>query len=60
MAGAIVALVSLTEHAPVWVASLRGALAYVVTRVVARWGLTVLEQALAADRARADREGEEG
>ena len=58
-AGAIVALVSMLEHTPAWVASLRGALTFFVVRTVARWGLTALEQALSADHASRDGDTEE-
>lgn len=50
-AGALTALVSLAQHTPVWVACMRGALAFLVARLVARWGLMLLAEALAADRA---------
>jgi hypothetical protein len=52
VAGAIVALVSLAEHTPVWMASLRGGLTFLVVRTVGRVGLAALEQALSADRAK--------
>lgn len=53
-AGALTALVSLFEHAPVWVASLRGAAAYFAVALAARYGLAALEQALSADAERAE------
>ncbi len=57
--GALVALISLLEHTPAWVASLRGLIAFVLVRWAARTGLSVLEQALSADAERNDREGVE-
>ena len=52
--GASVALISMMQHTPAWVASLRGAAAFFIVRIVARWGLTALEQALSADHAQAN------
>lgn len=51
IAGATAALVSLMQDAPAWIASLRGFVAFLVARQVAKWGLMFLESALAADRA---------
>ncbi|MFT5284430.1 MAG: hypothetical protein ACI8TQ_000586 [Planctomycetota bacterium] len=48
-AGTLAAIVSLTQHTPVWVASLRGAVAFFVVRTIAGWGLTALGVALKAD-----------
>ena len=53
-AGTLAALVSLAQHTPVWVASLRGALAFYVARLVAGWGLTALSVALKADETQAE------
>ena len=51
-AGTLAAIISLMQHTPVWVASLRGAIAFFIVRTVARWGLTALSVALRADRER--------
>jgi len=56
---ALVALVSLFEDTPVWVASLRGLAAFLVVRWAARTGLAVLEQALRADAEQASRASED-
>ena len=53
-AGTLAALISLMQHTPVWVASLRGAIAFFIVRMVARWGLTALTVALKADRQHSD------
>ncbi len=54
--GCLVALVSLFHHVPLSTASLRGGAAYLAARLIARWGLLALEQALGRAGARA-REG---
>ena len=56
-AGTLAAIASLAQHTPVWVASLRGAVAFFVVRMIASWGLTALGVALKADTI--DREAEE-
>jgi len=58
-AGTLAAIISLMQHTPVWVASLRGAIAFFIVRTVARWGLTALGVALQADRER-EAESEQG
>jgi len=58
-AATLVAIVSLTQHTPIWVASLRGALTFVAARLVARWGLAALTVALRADRERESEENAE-
>jgi len=50
-AGAAVALVSLAQGVPVWLACLRGAACFLVARWVARAGLFALEQGLRSDAA---------
>jgi len=52
VSGALIALVSLLQHVPVWVASLRGGLAWLVMSVAVKVGLAALERALAGDAAR--------
>lgn len=56
--GCLVALVSLFHHVPVSTASLRGGVAFVALRLIARWGLFAVEQALGSGDARKTREGE--
>lgn len=50
--GALIALVSLLQHVPVWVASLRGGLAWLAMTLALKLGLSALERALAGDAAR--------
>lgn len=53
-AGALlVALVSLLQHAPLWLASLRGAATLVLLVLATRFGAAALGKAVDADRARA-------
>jgi hypothetical protein len=54
--GCFAALVSLLNHVPVSVASMRGAAAFVVLLVIARLGLAALSASLAADGRREDGE----
>lgn len=56
---ALVALISLYEHAPVHVASLRGIAALLVVRFATRAGLRLLESALRADAEHAEQAAEE-
>ena len=56
-AGAITALTSLLSHTPVWVASMRGALAWLAVIVLSHVGSKLLERTR-PEQARAGAEGE--
>ena len=51
--GALIALLSLLQHTPVWVASLRGGLTWFVLAWVSRLGMDALAKVFEADAAQA-------
>jgi hypothetical protein len=59
-AALLVALVSLLQHAPLWLACLRGSAALVGLALVARLGSAALERAIESDHARAQAEKQAG
>lgn len=59
-AGALVALIALYEHTPVWVAVVRGAITFTLVLLAARAGLKLLEGAIRADSRAAERTARDG